>query len=332
MNPDTPKFFNDPVSLRELAISFQQSRILLSAFELELFTAMDGHLSTHAQLAEKLNVNADGLSRLLDALTAMGIIKKTHGKFFNSEEASCYLVKGKPEYMAGLMHINSLWNNWSTLTDAVKKGSSVIDRDKNAPSRLNSFISAMHYRAVPQSKIISLLIDFDNVNKMLDLGGGSGAYAMTFLKNHSNLKAVLFDVPGVIELAKNYVEQENLQNRFEYIMGNYLTDSYGEGYDLIFASAIIHINSFEENKNLVKKCFDALNPGGQLVISDFVMNDDRTEPKIGAVFAINMLVSTSSGNTYTEKEMTSWLKDAGFAGSEKKNTSFGSSLLIGKKL
>jgi predicted O-methyltransferase YrrM len=321
-----------PDSIREIAVSFQQSRILLSAYELDLFTAMDGRVSSPETLAQKLNVSAEGLTRLLNALTAMGLIKKTHNKYYNTEEASRYLVKGKPEYMSGLMHTNHLWKNWSTLTDAVKKGSSVIDREpKAAENRLDSFIGAMHYRAVPQAKIISFLIDFTGVKSILDLGGGSGAFAMAFIKNIADAKATLFDVPGVVELAKNYVAREGLQDRFEYIKGNYLVDDYGAGYDLVFASAIIHINSFEENKQLVQKCFNALNAGGQLVISDFIMNEDRTEPKAGSLFAINMLVGTSSGNTYTESEISSWLSDAGFGDIVRKDTSFGPGLMIGRK-
>lgn len=332
MGADKTNVLFNPESIREIAVSFQQSRILLTAYELDVFTAMEGHFSTAETLAEELNVNSDGLSRILNALTAMGLTKKIHGKYYNTEEASRYLVKGKPEYMSGLMHTNHLWTSWGTLTDAVRKGSSVLEKDtKGNENKLDSFIGAMHYRALPQAKIYSFLIDFTGVKSILDLGGGSGAFAMTFIKNLNGAKATLFDIPGVVEIAKQYAAKENMLDRFEYIKGDYLVDDYGSGYDLVFASAIIHINSFEENKNLVQKCFNSLNPGGQLVISDFIMNEDRTEPKSGALFAINMLVGTASGNTYTEKEICSWLNDAGFTGLFRKDTSFGSSLMIGRK-
>lgn len=333
MPADKPTELLNPASIRELAASFQQSRILLTAYELDLFTAMDGHLLTADAIAEKAGASTEGVYRLLNALVTLGLVNKAREKFFNSEEASRYLVKGKPEYMSGLMHTNNLWKTWSTLTNAVIKGSTVCDPDrKDKENTLDSFISAMHYRAVPQSKIISLLIDFDGVKSILDLGGGSGAFAMTFLKKLPEAAATLFDVPGVVELAKDYVANENLTGRFSFIKGDYLKDDYGSGYDLIFASAIVHINSFSENKDLVQKCFNSLNRGGQLVIADFVMNDDRTEPKTGTVFALNMLVGTASGNTYTEKEINSWLKDAGFVNPERKDTSFGPSLIIGRKL
>lgn len=331
MNSEDTKGLLNPNSIRELASSFQQSRILLTAFELDIFTNLDGHLYTSHDLSSKMNVNERALDRLLNALVVLGIIKKTRNKFFNSEEASCYLVKGKPEYMGGLMHTNHLWDTWSGLTESLKTGGAAVKDKKRSADWLASFIGAMHYRAVPQAKIISLLVGLDNVNTLLDLGGGSGAFAITFLKNNNSIRATIFDIPDVIELANKYVEAENLQDCFSYIKGDYLSDDLGSGYDLIFASAIIHINSFEENKYLVKKCYNALNNGGRLVILDFVMNDGRTEPKQGALFALNMLVGTKSGDTYTEEEIKSWFIDAGFTDVERKDTSFGTSLMIANK-
>ncbi len=332
MNSDNNKGFINPGTIREIATGFQKSRILLTAYELDIFTNIEGHLLSAEEIAAKVNADPQALERLLNALTAMGFIHKTHGKYYNTEEASRYLVKGKPEYMSGLMHTNHLWNTWSTLTGAVRKGSTVIERNKEAAeSRLDSFISAMHYRAVPQAKIINMMLDFTNVKSILDLGGGSGAFAMAFIKNDSKMKATLFDVPGVVEIAKNYIGAENLLDRFGFIKGDYLTDDYGSGYDLIYASAIIHINSFDENKNLVNKCFNALNSGGQLVISDYVMNEERTVPEAGTLFALNMLVGTKAGNTYTQKEIYSWLGDAGFEAPQTKNTSFGPAIVIAKK-
>ena len=332
MNKDnTPVLFN-PASIREMAIAFQKSRVLLTAYELDLFTALDGHLTTTASIAEKLHADEKALDKLLNALVAIGFVYKTHGKYFNTEESSKYLVRGKPEYISGLMHTNHLWNSWSTLTKAVKAGTSVHKREESETDHLDSFIGAMHYRAVPQSKIISMLIDFTGVKKTLDLGGGSGAFSITFIKNNNDVHATILDIPDVVEIAKKYAEKDGVLNKMSFIKGDYLNDDYGKDYDLIFASAIIHINSFEENKNLVQKSYDALNRGGQLVILDHIMNEDRTEPAVGTMFALNMLVNTRAGGTYTESEIRSWMIDAGFKNIERKDTSFGTGLMIGKKL
>ena len=321
----------NPASIRELASSFQTSRILLTALELNIFTVLDKHMLPAAEVAKKIEADERATDRLMNALVALGFLRKIHGKFYNTESSSQFLVKGKPDFMGGLFHTNELWKRWSTLTDAVKKGKSVYDGKNAADDATESFIAAMHYRAIKEAKIISLMLDLSSVNKMLDIGGGSGAFSMKFIEINQNMKAVVFDLSYVIPLTKKYVESFPLKERISYITGNYLEDDFGSGYDLIFLSAIVHINSFDENKRLIKKCYDALNSGGQIIIKDWVMNEDRTFPASGAYFALNMLVGTRSGDTYTENEMKDWLLSAGIKKIEKKETSFASSLIIGWK-
>ena len=323
--------FLNPASIRELASSFQMSRILLTAIELDIFTILDKHMLPSAEVAKRIEADERSTDRLMNALVALGFLRKVHGKYYNTEGASQFLVKGKPEFLGGLFHTNELWKRWSTLTQAVKKGKSVYDGKDAADDATESFIAAMHYRAVKEAKIISLMLDLNGVKKMLDIGGGSGAFSMQFIEKNQDMNAVVFDLPYVIPLTKKYVESFPLKERISYISGDYLENDFGNDYDLIFLSAIVHINSFDENKRLIKKCYDALNPGGQIIIKDWVMNDDRTSPASGAYFALNMLVGTRSGDTYTESEMKDWLLSAGIKKIEKKPTSFGSSLIIGWK-
>jgi hypothetical protein len=125
--------------------------------------------------------------------------------------------------------------------------------------------------------------------------------------------------------------QEGLIDKFNFIAGDYLTKDFANNYDLILLSAIVHINSFEQNKFLVKKCAEALNKNGMLIINDFIMDENRTQPYQGALFSLNMLVGTVSGDTYTEEEIREWYTAAGINDIERKNTSFGSDLMIGTK-
>ena len=257
--------FLNPNSIRTLANSFQQSRILLTAVELDIFSALDKHMLISAEVAQKINADERATDRLMNALCAIGLLKKVHGKFFNSEEASQYLVKGKPEYMSGLMHSVHMWNLWTGLTNAVRSGkkSKREEVESSGEKRLESFISAMHYRGSKEAKILSMMLDFSNVKKMLDVGCGSGAFSMEFIKKNSTMNAVLFDLPDVIPIAQKYVKAENMKENISFMSGDYLTDEFGVGYDLIFLSAIIHINSYEENQKLIKKCFDVLNQIGR---------------------------------------------------------------------
>jgi predicted O-methyltransferase YrrM len=319
-----------PEDIRELAYSFRESRVLLSAFELKIFTVLDKHMMTSEEVSKRINADPRATDRLMNALCGMGLLKKVKGKFYNSDLSSKYLVEGNPEFMGNLYHTNHLWKTWSHLTDSVKKGSSFTG-DQNKVEKedwVEAFISAMHYRGVKQGKILSMMIDLTNIKKMLDVGGGSAAFSMEMVKKNPSINAVVLDLPHVIPLTKKYIDEAGLLDKFNFIEGDYLTKDFESNYDLILLSAIVHINSYEQNKMLIKKCADALNKNGMVIISDFIMNDDRTQPYHGAMFSLNMLVGTSSGDTYTEGEMKEWLESAGLSKIERKNTSFGSDLML----
>ncbi|MEJ2613884.1 MAG: methyltransferase [Ignavibacteriaceae bacterium] len=319
--------------IRETANSFRESRILLTAFELKVFTILDKHMMNSEEISKKLSTDSRATDRLLNALCGMGLLRKVKEKFYNTDLSSKYLIEGKPDFMGNLYHTNYLWNTWNFLTDSVRKGSSFAG-DQNKKEKedwVDSFIAAMHYRGVKQAKLLAMMIDLSNTKKMLDIGGGSAAFSMELVKRNSSIKASVLDLPHVIPLTKKYIEQEGLSNNFNFIEGNYLNSDFGSGYDLILLSAIVHINSYEQNKMIIKKCADALNENGMVIINDFIMNDDRTQPYHGALFSLNMLVGTESGDTYTENEMTEWFKSAGFSKTERKKTSFASDLIIGIK-
>lgn len=327
------KEINSPEGIRDLANAFRESRLLLSAFELKIFTVLDKHLMTSEEVSTKINTETRATDRLMNALCGMGLLRKVKGKFYNTDLSSKYLVEGKPEFMGNLYHTNHLWKTWSYLTDSVKQGSS-FKGDQNKKEKdewVEAFIGAMHYRGVNQGKVLSMMIDLSNIKKMLDVGGGSAAFSMEIVKKNSSIKAAVLDLPHVIPLTKKYVSEAGLLDNFNFIEGDYLTKDFEDDYDLILLSAIVHINSYEQNKMLIKRCADALNKNGMIIISDFVMNDDRTQPFHGALFSINMLVGTLNGDTYTEREMREWFESAGLSKIERKNTAFGSDLMIGIK-
>ncbi|MDY0081641.1 MAG: methyltransferase [Ignavibacteriaceae bacterium] len=319
--------------IRETANAFRESRILLTAIELNIFSVLDKHMMTSEDVSEKINADAKATDRLMNALCSMGLLKKIKKRFYNSDIASKYLIKGNPDFMGNLYHSNNLWNSWSNLTESVKQGKSqkpaLTKEEKD--DWTEAFIGAMHYRGVNQGKITALMIDLSNIKTMLDVGGGSAAFSMEIVKRNPSINAVVLDLPSVIPLTKKYAAEAGLLDKFNFIEGNYLSTDFGCGYDLILLSAIIHINSYEQNKTLIKKCADSLNKNGMIIISDFIMNEDRTKPYRGALFSLNMLVGTANGDTYTEQEISEWFEAAGISKIERKNTSFGSDLMIGFK-
>jgi predicted O-methyltransferase YrrM len=169
------------------------------------------------------------------------------------------------------------------------------------------------------------------VSRVLDVGGGSGAYAMEFARAKPGLRAVVFDLPNVLRLTAGYLKRAGLADRVALVAGDYDRDDLGSGFDLAFLSAIIHSNSPDGNRALIQRGVAALNPTGHLVIQDFIVDEARTGPPFGVLFALNMLVGTAAGDTYTESEAMQWMAEAGLARVVRMDTAFGTSLLIGRK-
>ncbi len=300
--------------IRELASSFQKSRILLSGVELGIFTNIDESGSGVATIAKELDLDTQACERLLNALVSLGFLAKKHGKYFNTPESSTYLSKNSRDYLGGLMHSNHLWKTWSNLSDVVRTGVAAHRAEINdrGDEWLQSFISAMHDRARKQAPEQMKNIDLTDVKSILDVGGGSGAFSMAMLSLNKDARATVFDLPNVVPITRKFIEEEGYEGKIDTCTGDYTKDDLPGGFDLTFLSAVIHSNSFDTNQALVKKCYAALNQNGRIVIQDWVMNSDRTEPLSGAVFSINMLVGTDAGDCYTIDEVATMLKTAGF--------------------
>jgi SAM-dependent methyltransferase len=270
----------------------------------------------------------------MNALAAIGLLAKEEGRFRNSPSASRFLVPSSPDYMSGLMHTVHLWDTWGTLTKAVRLGSSVpAEQQHKADPTIwtEAFIAAMNDRARKQAPVVAAQMNLREGMRVLDVGGGSGAFAMAFVRARKNLTATVFDLPQVLPLTERYVSAEGLLERIDLVAGDYTTDELPAGYDLVFLSAIIHSNSPDENRTLFGKCARALNPKGYLVVQDFIMDENRTDPPAGALFALNMLVGTASGDTYRESELRDWMNEAGLSDINTVETPFGTAQIRGRK-
>ncbi len=324
----------NPNSIRELASSFQRSRIFLSGFELDIFTSIEEAGTSSSQIAKKLQLDEHACERLMNALVSMDLLAKHDDIFFNTEESFAYLSKKSPDYLGGLMHSNHLWNTWSRLTEVVRTGVSAHRSEINERGEewLFPFINAMHDRAKKQAPQQLSNIDLSGIKTVLDIGGGSGAYSMEFISEKPDIEATVFDLPNVVPITRKFLEKEGFSDRVKTQPGDYTTDELPAGFDLVFLSAIIHSNSYEVNQNLIKKCFNSLNKNGKIVIQDWIMNNDRTHPLFGAIFAINMLVGTEAGDCFTEHEVKEMLNSAGFKNISRKEFESGLSQMNARKI
>ena len=318
----------------EVVNAFRLSRIILTANELGVFDLVSPEGSTSGILAASLQTDPRATDRLLNALVSVGLLIKEGEIFSNTPFAAKHLVSKSPAYLGGLNLSCQTWKTWSTLTEAVRKGTTVAMSspiNERTDEWRESFIAAMHTRAAQQAAETAMALDLSAVHKVLDVGGGSGAFCFAMIRLNPMIHATVFDLPNIIPLTGKYIRQSGFALQVNTTEGDYLADDLGTGYDLVLMSAIIHINSVEENEQLIKKGAAALNPGGQLVILDHIMNDDRTEPAVGAVFALNMLVGTFHGDTYTGNEIAQWMRNAGITGIQKLETPSGVQLMAGIK-
>ncbi len=296
----------------EMTRSFMQSRILLSAVELGVFRAVAGGAQTAEDVAGAIGADVRATGMLLDALVAIELLEKAQGRYRLSVASAACFGPGVPAYQGqALMHAVRLWDSWSRLSDCVRLGhpperAQMDGRDEEGT---RAFIAAMHSYASAEADAIVARIDLAGVRRILDLGGGSGRFAIAFARACPQADVTVFDLPAVTPLTEGYVADAGLSVRTR--PGDMLADEFGQGYDLVWISSICHMFSPEQNVHILRKVREALAPGGRVVIRDFLLEPDRTSPPGAAVFALNMLVNTERGNSYTAEEYVEWLGDAG---------------------
>jgi predicted O-methyltransferase YrrM len=301
-----------PEDLDRRMRAFQESRVLLTAIELDLFSAVGGGGSA-AEAARTMGTDPRATEMLMNALVALGLLEKTRETYWNTPETARFFTRGAPgDLRLATMHRVHLWDTWSTLTECVRKGTAVRRRPDDE-EWTNAFIAAMHARATGRvATVIQAVGGVARIRRMLDLGGGSGAYSIAFAQANPALRAEIIDVAAVVPIAQRYIEEAGLSGRVAAREGDLRTSELGTEFDLVLISSVCHMLGPAENRWLVQRAFGALAKGGRVVIQDFVLDPGRTGPRHVALFALNMLVGTREGNAYTEDEYSSWMRDAGF--------------------
>jgi hypothetical protein len=304
----------NPQEILALARNFMACRVLLSGAELNIFKHLTDPISSR-DLAKRQGWYERPLTVLLDALAAMELVTKENGRYQTEPDLLPFLHPDSPKTILPMVrHAATIWHNWSHLTQIVTQTGGVEKRAgifENTEDR-KAFIGAMHVVAQTHAPRLVDATNAGSAKRLIDVGGASGSYTIAFLEACPNMSATLFDLPEVVALARERIEAAGLTDRVELVGGNFHADSLPPGHDLALLSAIIHMNSLEENVGVYKKIFEALVPGGRIVIRDHVMQPDRTAPKSGAIFAVNMLVGTPGGGTYTFEEIRTGLTAAGF--------------------
>ena len=291
--------------LRKLYLGFIASRAVITANNLGVFDCLKKP-ATAGEAAKRLKSERRSTEILLDALTGIGLVRKSRDRVYrNTTVSDRYLVKGGRLYQGDIIrHASTMWQNFSSLDEVVKTG-----RPARKASDHEAFILGMHNLTMLRTEGLVRAIGLSGVRRMLDLGAGPGTNAHAVARQ--GVKATIFDLPATIAIARKVARREGVKG-LSFIAGDFHTDPIGAGYDLILISQIFHAFSKEENIALLAKCRAALNPGGRVVVQEFPINDALTSPPHSALFSLNMLVATQSGRCYSPREMKQWLRKTGF--------------------
>lgn len=300
---------------REAMAAYRLPRIIFTALDLDLFTAIGVKVWTAPALAKRLRVSPRGLEILCRNLASAGLLLKAGSRYRNSSLARKELNKKSPAYRwAYLDLLRGHWDDWSQLTRSIKRGRPVDDNDDpDEPAYRRRFSWAMHHRSLDVAPKIAAQINLRGAGTLLDLGGGPGTYALAFLKQNPALKATVCDRAPSLAVAREIAATVPHGKRLSYLPLDFVTKAIPGRYDVIWFSNVLHIYSPKENQRLFRKMAKALAPGGRLLIQDAFLHDaNGLHPQEASLFAVTMLLFTDRGDTYSIRDTAIWLKRAGF--------------------
>ncbi|MEI7900941.1 MAG: methyltransferase [bacterium] len=302
----------------DLVRGFQPSCVVIAGAELDVFTLLHARPMNAAQLACRIKGDLRATAVLLDALAALGLLDKASGNkplYRVPPAVADVLTETGSQNMLGMVrHQGNCLRRWGQLADVVLRGKPATRRPsiRGAGGDLAAFIRAMHEISEPMAMPLIASLGPLKFTHLLDLGGASGTWTIPFLRLNPEARATIFDQPDVMPMARRLMKQAGLSGRVRLVPGDFLRNALPAGADLAWVSAIIHQNSRAQNRTMFAKVFSALAPGGRILIRDIVMAPARTRPAGGALFAVNMLVATPGGGTFTFDELREDLSSAGF--------------------
>lgn len=305
-----------PARIIDMVMNYRASKVLLVAVFYDVFSLIADGFSTTEKLSRKMKTDGRATEMLLDALVSLLYLEKNGGVYSNAPLSDAYLVQGKAGYLGNnLKYQEMIWDAWSDLKGVLKRG-----RPKNNLNEwlMDKAFTRDYIRGManiarrPAREIVALLEGIDP-KKILDVGAGPGVYALAFLEKYPSATATLLDLPSTINLTKSLLKSHPHSKRVSYVRGDYHSSPFGRSrYDIVIMSHITHDEGPDENRELIKKAFHALKPGGKIIIHDFMADANHVPRPFLSLFSVHMLVYTKKGKVYSAQVYKSWLEEAGF--------------------
>lgn len=306
--------------LQELGFAYAPPLIISAAVSNKVFDTLGNGAKTAEQLSKETGASVRGLRAIMDALVGLDLLKKDRkGKYSLTPESEAFLISNKPGTVAGFFRsiLPQLNSRWLRLSDAVRDGRPVVAVNQEADgteffSQLVENIIPMSYPGAQKLGDHLKVANAKNDIRVLDLAAGSGIWGIALAGKSPRVRVTAVDWAGMIPTTKRVTEKFGVRDRFDFVEGDLLQADFGKGYDIATLGHILHSEGEQRSRQLLKKTFGALKPGGTSAIAEWLVNDRRTEPTHSLMFAVQMLVNTECGDTFSFNEIRNWLEDAGF--------------------
>jgi ubiquinone/menaquinone biosynthesis C-methylase UbiE len=313
--PQTPSPLEQ---LMQMNFSFAPSCVMTAALRLGVFSHLAAGGGTAADVARAADSSERGTRMLLDALAGFGLLSKSGERYELTPHARQYLVRESPDYVGGLAESGRMFEAWTHLDECVRTGRPVqrVEAQERAEEFFPMLVRTLHVVNREPARRTAEALGAAHAGKglrVLDVACGSGVWGIAFAEADAEARVTAQDFPGVLPTTREYVARHGLEERFDYLAGDLKEVDFGEGrYDVALLGNIVHSEGEESSRELFRRLGRALRPGGRVVVIDMLPNDSRTGPPYQLIFALNMLVNTERGDTYTLAEYTRWLNEAGF--------------------
>ena len=312
-------------TLMQLTLGYWRSQVLFAATSLGLFEALASGTTTAESAAARCGTAPDHTGRLLNACVALQLVERVEEGYRNTPLAARFLAEGSDQYLGNwVKFMGDFYGPWGRLAEAVRTGRPVDDgRGRLAAGEeyTRHIILAMHEYAMGPGRELVSGLDLAGRRRLIDVGGGAGSYSILLAQRNPELHAVVFDLPAVVEIARDVVARHGLSSRIGVQAGDYHRDPLGNGYDVVLMSNMLHQEDPASCIRLLRKAADALVDGGTLVVQLSFLNRDHTGPPWAVLQSLQLLLLYEGGRAYSTEEVLDMLPEAGFGGAQVKKLS-----------
>ena len=328
-----------PERLMEMSSAYGPPLVIGAAVGNKVFDSLESGPKSAEQVSKETGASGRGLRIIMNALVGLELLKKDRQKKYSlTPESAAFLVSGKPGTLAGFFGTIApqLISRWLRLTDILRDGRPVVavNQETEGTEFFRQLVESIIPMSYPSAQALGdhlNLAKAKNEIRVLDLAAGSGIWGIALTQKSPRVRVTAVDWAGMIPTTKRVTEKFGARDRFDFIEGDLLKANFGNRYDIAILGHILHSEGEERSRQLLKKTFGALKSGGTIAIAEWLVNDQRTEPAPALMFAVQMLVNTEKGDTFSFSEIKSWLEDAGFKKVRKLKTPHPSPLVVATK-